>query len=84
MRHCTQPEEAERKGWIGLGTLSALLVLLQSLTFFSPKATTATLDAISYGLMAIGILWLLFRCLRAVQLHERAAFSLTFGSYGWG
>ena len=64
--------------------LSTLLVLLQGLTFFTPKVTSTTLDTICYGLMAIGILWLLVLCLRAVRLHERAALALTFGSYGWG
>ena len=72
------------KAGIGLGVLSMLLVLLQGLTFFTPKVASTTLDAICYGLMAIGILWLLVLCLRAVRLHERAALALTFGSYGWG
>ena len=72
------------KAWIGLGVLSMLLVLLQGLTFFTPKVTSTALDAICYGLMAISILWLLIRCVRAVRGHERAALSLAFGSYGWG
>lgn len=71
------------KAWIGLGALSALLVLLQALTFFAPKAVAAALDALCYGLMAAGILWFLLRCFRAVRGHERAALSLTFGSLGW-
>ena len=71
------------KAWIGLGALSALLVLLQALTFLAPKAA-ATLDALCYGLMAAGVLGLLIRCVRAVRGQERAALSLTFGSYGWG
>ena len=72
------------KAWIGLGALSALLVLLQALTFFTPQAAAATLDALCYGLMAISILWFLLRCVRAVRGRERAALSLAYGGYGWG
>jgi len=71
------------KAWFGLGALSALLVLLQALTFFTPEAAAAALDALCYGLMAVSILWLLVRCFLAVRQRERAALSLTFGSYGW-
>ena len=78
-----QDSALPRSAWIGLGVLSALLVLLQALTFFTPEAAAAALDALCYGLMAVSILWLLVRCFLAVRQRERAALSLTFGSYGW-
>ncbi|MBR6570670.1 MAG: hypothetical protein IKK75_09475 [Clostridia bacterium] len=84
VRLMVQDNALPGKAWISLGALSALLVLLQALTFFAPGATAAALDALCYGLMAISILWLLLRCFRVVRLHERAALSLTFGGYGWG
>ena len=83
VRLMVQDNALSGKAWIGLGALSTLLVLLQALTFFTPDATAAALDALCYGLMSIGILWLLVRCFRAVRLHEHTALSLTFGGYGW-
>ena len=83
VRLMVQDNALSGKAWIGLGALSTLLVLLQALTFFTPDATAAALDALCYGLMSIGILWLLVRCYRAVRLHEHTALSLTFGGYGW-
>ena len=69
--------------WIGLGAVSALLMLLQGLTFFTPARVAATLDACCYGAMIVSTALFLLRAVRAARRGEQTALPLAFACHGW-
>lgn len=72
--------------WVGAGTISFLLILGQSLTFFTPEQISGALDKGCSALLLAGMLWLVLKAVWALKKEKQVqkGLCLSYASSAWG
>ena len=85
-RYLVEKECISGREGIFLGIGAAALILLQTLTFFTPERTVKLLEMGAYVLMFAGALFFACGCARALRRGAPAKklLGLACGGYGWG
>ena len=72
--------------WVGAGTVSFLLILGQSLTFFTPEPVSGALDKGCSTLLLVAMLWLILKTVWTLKKEKQVqkGLSLSYAAFAWG